>query len=77
MRPVGIYPHYNYDTNKFCKDKINQWGEDFRDGYTRLGLLKPFMALHAAVYFFTATATAEDIKVYFKIMEIILCWVFI
>ena len=44
-------------------DKINQWGQDLREGYTRLGLLKPFLAENAAIYFFTGTATAEDIKV--------------
>ena len=44
-------------------DKISQWGPNFREGYTRLGLLRPFMAENAAVYFLTATATAEDMKV--------------
>ena len=44
-------------------DKINLWGEGFREGYTRLGLLKPFLAAGAATYFFTATATEEDKKV--------------
>ena len=44
-------------------DKVNQWGKEFRDGYTRLGLLKPFMAENAAVYFVTGTATVTDIKV--------------
>ena len=44
-------------------DKINLWGEGFREGYTRLGLLKPFLAPGAGTFFFTATATDEDKKV--------------
>ena len=44
-------------------DKLNLWGEGFREGYTRLGLLKPFVATGACTYFFTATATDEDKKV--------------
>ena len=44
-------------------DKINQWGQDFRDAYSRLGLLKPFLANDAAIYFLTGTATPNDIKV--------------
>ena len=44
-------------------DKINQWGHNFRDAYSRLGLLKPFMVEMAAVYFLTGTATDEDIQV--------------
>merc|ERR1719318_981980 len=44
-------------------DKINLWGEGFREGYTRLGLLRPFVTTGAATYFFTATATEEDKKV--------------
>ena len=44
-------------------DKISQWGPNFREGFTRLGLLKPFMAENAAVYFLTATATIEDMRV--------------
>ena len=48
---------------QFDLDKINQWGHEFRDSYTRLGLLKPFMADNAAIYCLTGTATEEDIKV--------------
>ena len=47
----------------FLLDKLNLWGEGFREGYTRLGLLKPFLAAGARTYFFTATATDEDKKV--------------
>ena len=49
-----------------CQDKINQWGPDFREGYTRLGLLRPFLAEGAPIFCLTATATGEDIRV--KIM---------
>ena len=47
----------------FVVDKINQWGHEFRDSYNRLGLLKPFMAEDAGIFFLTATATAADMKV--------------
>ena len=53
----------NFFHNIIVLDKINQWGSDFRDAYTRLGLLKPFLAEDAAIYFLTGTATANDIKV--------------
>ena len=47
-------------------DKINQWGHHFRESYTRLSLLKPFMADNAGIFFLTATATSEDEKVGFR-----------
>ena len=50
----------------FFQDKINQWGAGFREGYTRLGLLKPFFAESAPIFCLTATATDEDIMVYGK-----------
>ena len=59
--------HFQYRSYLYLKrhflDKINQWGPSFRESYTRLGLLKPFMAENASVYFLTATATPEDMKV--------------
>ena len=51
------------NVNQCFLDKINQWGHEFRDSYTRLGLLKPFMVEKAAFYCLTGTATVEDIKV--------------
>ena len=48
----------------FSADKINQWGPSFREGYTRLGLLKPFFAENAPIFCLTATATDEDIRVH-------------
>ena len=52
-----------HDSTLFFLDKINLWGAGFREGYTRLGLLKPFLTTGAATYFFTASATKEDKKV--------------
>ena len=53
-------------------DKINQWGPNFREGYTRLGLLKPFLAENSGIFLLTATATAEDMKVSASIWQILL-----
>jgi len=51
-------------------DKINQWGPRFREGYTRLGLMKPFFADKAPIFCLTATATEDDIRVACEILNI-------
>ena len=64
--------YYKLFSNIFI-DKINQWGPSFREGYTRLGLLKPFLAENSGIFFFTATATTEDMQVFWWFLSLKNC----